>query len=245
MRSAGLDLVGLAAECTDRAGQEAGPVRAGVAREWRAVRAPAAGIPLAEENRRAIGVPQPVLGVDEDADRRGRDRLGTHGPALERPVRRALEPERAAGRRCRPASVETTRRVQEFERIAVDDRASGLRAKVSQPARPTMPSSSRVRAGLPVRERGGSRLVHSRVDKLLRKASPAASASLASLVKNHGEGGGVAQISGGASTFVPERDLRLFSRRSIRFWLSHPCSAHFPTDCPNPSRCSCWCRTSP
>src|SRR6185295_18877080 len=84
------DIVGRPGEGADRAGRQAGSVGAGVARSGSHL--PSWHVdPLRKEKGSAVGMPKSIIGVDQDADGRGRDGFGPHRPALKRPVWWTLE----------------------------------------------------------------------------------------------------------------------------------------------------------
>src|SRR6185312_6721892 len=74
------------------AGGEARLVQAAVARARPPVRRRQIDH-LGESQRAAISMPQAPVGMDQDPERRGMDRLGLLGPALEREEGRAAEGE--------------------------------------------------------------------------------------------------------------------------------------------------------
>src|SRR5690606_11105777 len=79
-------------EGPDRAGGEAGPIRAGLA--WARPVVPRRQRYLLRKGEgSAIGMPQAVVRMNQHADRGGMDRFGAPRPSLEREIGRAVEGE--------------------------------------------------------------------------------------------------------------------------------------------------------
>ncbi len=99
MAGAGINIEALPAEGAYRAGREAGLGGAALARRSR--RGPGRQVDgLGKGQRRAVSVPQPMLGMNEDPQRRREHCLRPLRPALERPIGRPAEriDRRRAGR---------------------------------------------------------------------------------------------------------------------------------------------------
>src|SRR5262249_11512213 len=92
----GRHVVAPLAEGPDRAGGQAGLLRAAVTGP-RPLCARRQGQPFGKGERAAVGMPKTIVRVNEDAERRRRHRLRPHGPALERQIGRPPEGEQRLG----------------------------------------------------------------------------------------------------------------------------------------------------
>jgi hypothetical protein len=148
VRDAGRDVVARAVEGADRAGAQARPFRAGVAgaraRDERREREP-----LAERERAAVRMPEPMVGMDQDPERRGGHGLRALRPAQERRSRRTVARQQHARAERRRDLGEHARRPA-IERIGL----VAARARERGPVRAADLSREHDGAGdAPVRER--------------------------------------------------------------------------------------------
>ena len=143
MLGADIDVIAALAERPDRASGKARPGLTTFAR----VRPP-----FARRNRdrlhkpqgAAIAVPKPVLGMDQQSERRRRDRFGAHRPALERQVRRPFEREQRDGAEPRSEAADHAAEYRSSG-FSAPSKDSGEPTKAGQWRFPTMPTSTRVR----------------------------------------------------------------------------------------------------
>ncbi len=122
---AGGDVVAVRGERADRTGAEARARDTGLARARRARASAGMAIGSAKRERAAIAVPQAVVGMDQQPERRDMHGLGAHRPTLERPVRRPVEGIERPRPQSPAASAPITRRLQRSSGSARPSRASG------------------------------------------------------------------------------------------------------------------------
>ena len=127
-----------------------------------------------EGQRPAIGVPEPVVGMDEDAEGRRRHAIGLHGPALERPPGRAAE---GKERRCAAAGGQ---RLEDAPGPAVERmkaRHRPVRATLRRPARGRRPDCRAAGSCRRPRPPGKRRRAHPAGRDETRRATPSRGAS--------------------------------------------------------------------